>query len=113
MIGERVENISYIAFNLSLMGFGPREQNWEGKTFTPFKVVWRLKFVCQGNGDYRILTSTHEESFNSVSEKKDIQFSASELGRQNGIPVDGSGKMVFPDFGTKTYNHPRIFEIKS
>ena len=32
----------------------------------------------------------------------------SELGRQNGIPVDGSGKMVFPDFGTKTYNHPRI-----
>ena len=53
-----------------------------------------LKFVCQGNGDYRILTSTHEESFNSVSEKKDIQFSASELGRQNGIPVDGSGKMV-------------------
>ena len=31
VIGERVENISYIAFNLSLMGFGPREQNWEGK----------------------------------------------------------------------------------
>ena len=113
VIGERVENISYIAFNLSLMGFGPREQNWEGKTFTPFKVVWKLKFVCQGNGDYRILTSTHEESFNSVSEKKDIQFSASELGRQNGIPVDGSGKMVFPDFGTKTYNHPRIAEIKA
>ena len=54
-----------------------------------------------------------KNAFNSVSEKKDIQFSASELGRQNGIPVDGSGKMVFPDFGTKTYNHPRITEIKA
>ena len=56
--------------------------------------------------------STHTYDWYQV-ESKDIDFSSRELGRQNGLSVDGSGKMFFPDYATKTYRHPRIFEIKS
>lgn len=106
---ERAERISYVAFSLSLRNFGPRESQWKD---IPIRVVFRLGFICAGDGGYRILYSTHEENWYSP-DRKDINFSASQLGSQNGIPVDGAGKMIFPDFATKTYSHPRIFEIKA
>ena len=106
---ERAERISYVAFSLTLRNFGPSESQWKD---TPIRVVWTLRFACQGDGAYRILSSTHEENWYSA-DRKDINFNASQLGSQNGIPVDGAGKMIFPDFATKTYSHPRIFEIKA
>ena len=106
---ERSDRISYIAFNLSIKNFGPRASFWKD---IPIRVVFKLGFLCEGDGGYRILYSTHTYDWYQV-EFKDIDFSSRELGNQNGIPVDGSGKMIFPDYATKTYRHPRIFEIKS
>ena len=106
---ERSDRISYIAFNLSIRNLSPRASFWKD---IPIRVVFRLGFLCEGDGGYRILYSTHTYDWYQV-ESKDIDFSSRELGRQNGLTVDGSGKMFFPDYATKTYRHPRIFEIKS
>ena len=62
---------------------------------------------------YRILYSDHYHDWNNF-EYKDIDFDSSEMAaRQNNLPTDGSGKLIFPDFGFKNYTQPRIFEIKS
>lgn len=85
----------------------------KNEAFVPFRIVFRLGFACAGNGDYRILYSEYSHDYNSFNEKKDIDFDASSLASQNGLRTDGSGKLIFPDFGIKTYSHPRLFELKT
>jgi len=106
---ERSDRISYVAFSLTIRNLSPRASFWKD---IPIRVVFKLGFLCAGDGGYRILYSTHTYDWYQV-ESKDIDFSSSELGRQNGLTVDGAGKMFFPDYATKTYRHPRIFEIKA
>lgn len=85
----------------------------KNEAFVPFRIVFRLGFACAGNGDYRILYSEYSHDYNSFNEKKDIDFDASSLASQNGLTTDGAGKLIFPDFGIKTYSHPRLFELKT
>ena len=83
-----------------------------GEAFVPFRIHFRVGFVAGGDGAYRILYSNHYHDWSSF-EYKDIDFDSTEMARQNKLPTDGSGKIIFPDFGTKNYTQPRIFEIKS
>ena len=82
------------------------------EAFVPFRIHFRVGFVAGGDGAYRILYSDHYHDWNNF-EYKDIDFDSSEMARQNNLPTDGSGKLIFPDFGFKNYTQPRIFEIKS
>ena len=83
-----------------------------GEAFVPFRIHFRVGFVAGGDGAYRILYSDHYHDWGNF-EYKDIDFDSTEMARQNNLPTDGSGKIIFPDFGTKNYTQPRIFEIKS
>ena len=83
----------------------------KGEAFVPFRIHFRLGFICEGNGAYRILYSDHYHDWYNF-EYKDIDFDSQELASQNNLPRDGD-KLIFPDFGTKTYSQPRIFELKS
>jgi len=83
-----------------------------GEAFVPFRIHFRVGFVAGGDGAYRILYSDHYHDWYNF-EYKDIDFDSSEMGRQNNLPSDGSGKIIFPDFGLKNYTQPRIFEIKA
>ena len=82
------------------------------EAFVPFRIHFRVGFVAGGDGAYRILYSNHYHDWSNF-EYKDIDFDSSEMASQNNLPTDGSGKIIFPDFGTKNYTQPRIFEIKS
>ena len=84
----------------------------KNEAFVPFKINFRLGFICGGDGDYRILYYDKEEYWSNF-EYKDIDFESSELASRNSLPTDGSGKLIFPDFGSKTYTNPRIFQIKA
>ena len=83
----------------------------KGEAFVPFRIHFRVGFVAGGNGNYRILYSNHYHDWSNF-EYKDIDFDSTEMARQNNLPTDGSGKIIFPDFGTKNYT-PRIYEIKA
>ena len=83
-----------------------------GDAFVPFRIHFRVGFVAGGDGAYRILYSNHYHDWSNF-EYKDIDFDSSEMARQNNLPTDGSGKIIFPDFGTKNYTQPRIYEIKA
>ena len=83
----------------------------KSEAFVPFKIKFRLKFICEGNGAYRILYSNHEHEWSNF-EYKDIDFDSTELARQNNITRDGD-KLIFPDFSTENYSKPRIVEIKA
>ena len=84
----------------------------KGDAFVPFRIHFRVGFVAGGDGAYRILYSNHYHDWSNF-EYKDIDFDSSEMARQNNLPTDGSGKIIFPDFGTKNYTQPRIYEIKA
>ena len=84
----------------------------KGEAFVPFRIHFRLGFICGGDGDYRVLYSDHYHDWNGF-EYKDIDFDSSELASQNNLQNDGSGKLIFPDFGSKNYTNPRIFQIKA
>jgi hypothetical protein len=83
----------------------------KSEAFVPFRIHFRVGFVCEGTGSYRILYSDHYYEW-STFEYKDIDFDSQELARQNNLPRDGD-KLIFPDFSTDNYIKPRIFEIKS
>jgi len=83
----------------------------KNEAFVPFRIHFRLGFICEGDGAYRILYSDHYHDWYSF-EYKDIDFDSTELARQNNISRDGD-KLIFPDFSTKTYSQPRIFELKA
>ena len=84
----------------------------KGEAFVPFMINFRLGFICGGDGDYRVLYYDKEEYWSNF-EYKDIDFDSSELASRNSLPTDGSGKLIFPDFGSRTYKNPRIFQIKA
>lgn len=83
-----------------------------GEAFVPFRIHFRVGFVAGGDGAYRILYSDHYHDWYNF-EYKDIDFDSSEMASQNKLPTDGSGKLIFPDFGFKNYTKPRIYEIKA
>ena len=85
-----------------------------GEAFVPFRVNFTLQFICAGNGNYRILTMRKSEEWSSFS-KYNIDFDSDELARQNGLPTDGSGRILFPDYflSSNSYDYPRISNIDS
>ena len=82
------------------------------EAFVPFRVDFKLQLICAGNGNYRILTMTVSESYSGYG-KRDIDFDSTELARQNGLPTDGSGRILFPDYFllNNSYEYPRISNI--
>lgn len=83
------------------------------EAFIPFRVEFELLFACGGNGNYRILTAKTSEEW-SYYGKRTIEFSSGELARQNRLPTGGNGDdMIFPDYASRTYEYPRIVQIKS
>lgn len=80
------------------------------EAFVPFRVDFKLQLVCSGSGNYRILTMTVSESYSGYG-KRDIDFDSTELARQNGLPTDGSGRILLPDYFLNSYDYPRISNI--
>ena len=80
------------------------------EAFVPFVVNFRVQLIGAGNGNYRILTMTVSESYSGYG-KRYIDFDSTELARQNGLPTDGSGRILFPDYFFNSYEYPRISNI--
>ena len=81
-----------------------------GEAFVPFRVNFTLQLICAGSGNFRILTMKLSYDWYGFG-KYDIDFDSTELARQNGLPTDGSGRILFPDYFTNSYDYPRISNI--
>ena len=80
------------------------------EAFVPFRVDFRVQLICAGNGNYRTLSMTVSQNYFGYG-KADIDFDSTELARQNGLPTDGSGRILFQDYFFNSYDYPRISNI--
>ena len=80
------------------------------EAFVPFRVEFRVQLICAGNGNYRTLSMIVSQSYFGYG-KADIDFDSTELARQNGLPTDGSGRILFQDYFFNSYDYPRISNI--